>query len=331
MRYLTESAETPLISIVVVTNGRAAHLKACLQAWMQIASLGRNLFVCGPREALTAFNLPPTAVIDHPVNEHDGMFFGINAKKQFAGENMPGQYLYFVHDRLFPSHDSLMVMEDVLRSGQYDFGAVDVNNEDGSPSLREMRLDSRAVAMPIDLALSRLSRLCVASEAPHASPHIAINGAQFFLKRDLLRHLGRPLRWFEMEDDVLSFDLKTAHGTWIDKTTLVSKIRKSFGQPQHQVQASLKHLLYSGLCWLSALRAFAAGHRNLVLAVSRLSERQLQERLATEIYLIDPLHKMTASDVLPSSLEKMMVRSRLLSKGQKFESIIKSKHGWLLR
>jgi len=92
MHHLPDIAEPPLISVLIVTNGRAPHLKSCLLGWSQVATLGVNLFVCGPREALRPFDLPSASVIDHPVSEGEGMFFGINAKTHLAGASVPGHY-----------------------------------------------------------------------------------------------------------------------------------------------------------------------------------------------------------------------------------------------
>jgi hypothetical protein len=331
MHTVAGLAESPLITFLMVTNGRSPHLSDSLQRWSQVATPGQDFFVCGPADALEPFGLPPSAIVDHPDTHGEGQFFRINHKKLCGARQVPGRFICILHDRMQPPADIVAVLHRHLSTGRYRFGAMNVNNVDGTASLRPLALDRRITAHSLDDALSRKQRLGVPAHHRHASAHVALNGAQFFLHRDLLHHLERPLRWFEMEDDVLSFDLIGEPGIWVTDATLTSCVTKELGQPQASLLAWLKRAAYAVLCARAWLAVRREGHRNTVLSVARLSRQELHARLADELYLIDPLHKLTASDVLPSSLERLMVRARLISGGQRFNSITKAAHGWRLR
>lgn len=330
MHSLPSTAEQPLITFLMVTNGRSPHLRESLNRWSSVATPGKDFFVCGPAEHLRAFGLIPPCVVDYPDIPGEGLFFGINRKKSAGASTVPGQYVYILHDRMLPPDDIIEVLHRHLSSGRYRFGAMNVDNTDGSASLRPLRVDRRITDASLDEALNRRVRFGVLACDAHASEHVALNGTQFFLHRDLLHHLERPLRWCEMEDDILSHDLIGAAGLWITDATLTSCVTKRLGQPQPHYRALYKRLAYTALCLRSWLAIRRQGHRNILMSVRYQSKASLQQRLGHELFLIDPLHKFSASDVLPSSLERIMARARLLSEGHRFNNVSKVEHGWRL-
>jgi hypothetical protein len=330
MHSLPSIAEQPLITFLMVTNGRSPHLRASLDRWFAVAKPGEDFFVCGPAEQLKPFGLAPSSVVNYPDSPDEDPFFCINKKKSLGAGAVPGQYVYILHDRMLPPDDIFEVLYQHLSSGRYRFGAMNVDNTDGSASLRPLRVDRRIIGASLDDALNRRMRFGVPDSDPHASEHVALNGAQFFLHRDLLHHLERPLRWFEMEDDILSHDLMEDAGIWITDATLTSCVTKKLGQPQPGYQALVKRAGYTALCLRSWLAVRRQGHRNILMSVRHQSSPSLRQRLGQELFLIDPLHKFAASDVLPSSLERTMARARLLSEGHRFNKVSKVEHGWRL-
>lgn len=330
MSSTTGPAEQPLITFLMVTNGRSPHLKDSLARWASVVTPGKDFFVCGPAAQLRTLALPEQAIVDHPDSPEEGQFFRINFKKCTGAQRVPGQYVYLLHDRLLPPTDIVDVLTRHVSTGHYQFGALDVNNPDGSPSLRDMRLDQRVLPLSLNEAMRRFVRLGVSAQDAHTSEHVALNGAQFFLRRDLIHHLERPLRWFEMEDDVLSFDLRNASGIWISETALTTCVVKRMGKAQPVYMRWIKRVAYTPMCLHAWMAVQLNGHHNVALSVLPLSERALQNRLTGELLLIDPLHKITATDVLPTSLEKLMARARLMSNGRLFGNVTKVKHGWRL-
>jgi hypothetical protein len=315
----------PLIAIAVITNGDSAHFARTSRLWFAEGFVpGRTLFFCGPRSRLVAQGIDDVSIIDYLDPPYYRNNFHINHKKRFACQAIDAKYIYLVHDRFFPQKGLLSTLSLALAVEDIDFGAVDVDNPDGTPALRELRLKRAAVSVPLESALVPLGRLVCDSADPAASDNIAINGGQFFLRKTLAVHLNRAMRWVEMEDDVLSHDLRTANGRWITGcrlTTGVYRLESSYG---YAWGTKLKYFLYRITC--NALAALT----NSISVGQRLDRQQLEGHLADQVLLVDPLHKTTSSDFLPSSLEKLMARARIASNGKCWTKVVKHRLGWKL-
>ena len=315
----------PLIAIAVITNGRGDHLAYVLNQWRLEGFIpGRTLYFCGPRERLLEQGVALNSIIDHEDPPYYQNNFHINDKKRIACEAIDADYIYIVHDRFTPGCGVLATLFEELSGSDVDFGALDVNNSDGTPSLRELRLHSEVISVDINLALESPGRLVCEASNQMASKHLALNGGQFFLRKSLIKYLNRPLRWMEMEDDILSHDLIPHKGVWIVESALTTLNYRS--QPKFKKTKLLvfKYLLYKLIC---NLIAFAIGS---ISAGQKLSRNRLEDLLTKRVLLIDPFHKMASSDYLPSSLEKIMARARIVSGGRAWVQIDKRPLGWSL-
>lgn len=320
------------LNIVVITNGKSEHFRTCLSAWSSGAGLeiGRTVFFCGPEDVLSRQGVPHDAIIPFADEPGSGANFPINAKKLAACNAVSAEYVYLVHDRFVPAPSFFPAVSDALSQGDIAFGAVDVFNPDGSLALGELRLKRGLLGEPRDSVLSRRGRLIVSHSDPRSSNQVAINGGQFFIKREMLPHLQVPLRWGEMEDDVLSFDLGGTVGCWLKATHLTTLVHRNPPIFKESHLTSLKYALYSGVCTLIAKISRACGNRRHVLGVGEsINADDLMASFQNGVILIDPMHKTFASDYLVSTREKLMVRARLLSGGGRWHRITRTRLGWL--
>jgi len=315
----------PLIAVIVITNGNSPHLIQTSQKWVSDGFLlGRTLYFCGPRQRLLEQGIDATAIVDYVDPPYYRNNFHINDKKRMACEAIDAKYLYLVHDRFAPKAGLFDTLTRMLANEDVDFGAVNVDNEDGTPALRELRLRLSTVSKDIESALEQLGRLtCTASDS-EASVHVAVNGGQFFLRKSMTRQLERPMRWVEMEDDVLSHDLRSSQGLWIKDCSLITLVPRHSPNFQNSLKTRLKYAVYRVIC------NFLAVITNSLSVAQKLDREKLNSLLSDHFLLIDPLHKIYSSDYLDSSLEKLMTRARIASSGKSWSKIEKHPLGWKL-
>jgi hypothetical protein len=314
-----------LFAVVIITNGKSNLFVDNADAWIAEGFVpGITLFFCGPMESLIKQGVAVDSIIDYTDPPYYLNNFHINHKKYLACESVNASYIYLVHDRFFPQKGLLEKLTNVLEKNQYDFGALDVNNLDGSPALRELRLKKHTTINKLESALEPLGRLVCAKTCPQASDSIAINGGQFFIRKNLSHHLKRPLRWVEMEDDILSHDLLYQRGYWVSECRLVTVVPRISSSTGYNRITRLKYFCYIALCNLLAKisGSLSVGYRVDSETLTYLTSR--------EVLLIDPFHKITSSDFLPSSLEKIMARARVLSDGKAWSRINRHPLGWKL-
>ena len=207
----------PFIAVIIITNGKSPFLDEIASHWSKQYQPGVSLFFCGPKDNLLERCIPAQAIIEYIDPPHNGKYFHINHKKHYAASQVEAEYVLLAHDRFFPADDFKNGLEFQLKEARYDFGGISVINTDGSSALNKLCLKNEAINQPLDEALAKQGRLTCAASSKCASESIAVNGGVFFLHKSLIHFLGRPLRWFEMEDDVLSYDLRDYHGVWISE------------------------------------------------------------------------------------------------------------------
>lgn len=326
-----------LISVVIVTNASSPHLITIIEKWKEQFTLGTDLFLCGPLESLSRQKIDPSAIINYVDPEDQYPFFRINEKKYLAGLSRDSRYIYFVHDRFYPAPGFRDILVQQLDATGPDYGAADVFNADGTPSLTELRLKKTIISGKLVSSLLLPGRLVLKQNATDSSDRVAINGGQFFLRNDHLHVLNRPLRWSEMEDDVLSYDLKDFVGCWISGSNLISVIHKVSGDHGNSPAVLIRYFLYRQLCnILKALMYFylkISQHAEFCLSVGgRLSLRTVEKLDSVHcIALLDPCHKIYATQFLSLSLEKLLALCRLKSEGKFPRTLTKTFYGWLIR
>lgn len=317
--------DKPLIAVAIVTAGQSSNLNEVVQSWISEGFVaGETLFYCGPKTLLIDLGLDAIGIIDYVDPHYYANNFHINHKKHIACNAIDAEYIYLVHDRFIPGAGVLATMMRALASRDVEFGALDVYNEDGTPALRELRLRKHAASKDIGVALQELGRLVCTAEDIQATDCVAINGGQFFLHKSKIKHLARPLRWVEMEDDVLSHDLRTARGRWICEANLVTLMPRNARAPHYLRKTKLKYALYRFACNMLALLTGAVSCGQVV------NNKRLERLLSDQFLLIDPLHKFSSSDFLASSLEKLTVRARLASDGKAWTNVEKHGLGWIV-
>ena len=285
---------------------------------------GRTLFFCGPRSKLLEQGIDSMSIIEYVDPPFYRNNFHINDKKRRACEAIDAKYIYLVHDRFFPQNGFRATLNRSLADEKVDFGAVDVNNPDGTSALRELRLQRRAASSDLETALELLGRLACDAAEPAASSNIAVNGGQFFLRKSMVEHLKRPMRWMEMEDDVLSHDLRTARGRWINDCVLTTLAPRLAPDVDLATGTQMKYMIYRAIC--NVIAALTGS----ISVGQRLDRQQLEQWLCQQFLLIDPLHKLASSKFLPSSLEKLMTRARIASDGKCWVRVDKHRLGWKL-
>lgn len=315
----------PLIAVAIITNGSSPNLMRIFQKWISDGFvLGRTLYFCGPRQRLVGNGIDEIGIIDYVDPPYYRNNFHINDKKRAACEAIDAEYIYLVHDRFVPQIGLFDTLNRVLSIADIDFGAVDVDNEDGTPAIRELRLRNVAASIELESALEPLGRLTCAVEDSAASIHIAVNGGQFFLRKSKTKFLERPMRWAEMEDDVLSHDLRASRGLWIKDCSLITLVPRIAPNFDYDKGTQLKYWLYRLVCNILGIftRSLSVGQK--------LDRNKLRDQLQGQQLLIDPLHKIYSSDFLPSSLEKIMTRARVASNGASWENVKEHPLGWKL-
>ncbi|WP_435569909.1 hypothetical protein [Massilia sp. LXY-6] len=276
--------------------------------------------------------IPASAIIEFNDEPDLGKNFRINAKKHSACEALKSEFVYLVHDRFIPAVNFRKTVEAALTSRNVGFGAVDVLNQDGTLALGELRLQQHCVNSNFDDAIERKGRLIVVANDERASEKIAINGGQFFIRRSLMNYLLTPLRWGEMEDDVLSFDLRNEKGIWIEGAHMVTLAHRIPPVVHSNFRISLRYSLYSFGCAVCAflLKPFMAA-RSITSVGTRTDKESLDAYIRTGLVLVDPLHKTFASDYLMSTIEKLSVRARVRSAGYAWHQIDRKWFGWELK
>lgn len=315
----------PLVAIAVITNGDSSHFAQTSRQWCAEGYVpGRTLFFCGPRSKLLEQGMDSTSIIEYVDPPYYRNNFHINDKKRRACKAIEAKYIYLVHDRFFPQSGFRETLNRSLADEKVDFGAVDVNNPDGTSALRELRLQRIAASSDLETALELVGRLTCDAAEPEASSNIAVNGGQFFLRKSMVEHLKRPMRWVEMEDDVLSHDLRTARGRWISDCVLTTLAPRLAPVIDLTMGTQMKYMVYRALC--NILAALTGS----ISVGQRLDRQQLEQCLCQQFLLVDPLHKFASSNFLPSSLEKLMTRARIASDGKCWVSVDKHRLGWKL-
>lgn len=317
---------SPIIAVVVITNGDSTHLIRTFHEWVAEGFVpGSTLFFCGPRLRLLEKRIVDESIVNYVDRPYYRNNFHINDKKRTACDAINAKYIYIVHDRFLPKAGLCDALNDALSRGDVDFGAVDVDNEDGTAALRELRLKRAAAVTDIESAMEPMGRLTCDATDQKASEHVAINGGQFFLRKSLSKYLERPLRWLEMEDDVLSHDLSAFRGLWLKNCGLTTLAYRRAPVPCYSRIIYFKYSLYRAIC--NILERFS---RTAISVGKKIDKTEMKRLLDKQFVLIDPLHKLGSSEFLPSSLEKLMARARLASHGNAWESVQKCRVGWKL-
>lgn len=315
----------PLIAVIVITNGNSNNYRLISNSWTTEGFIaGETFFYCGPRLRLLANGIAEKSIIEYEDLPYYGSYFHINHKKLGACEAVKATYIYLVHDRFIPKTGFLNTLSNVLSGERYDFGAVDVLNPDGTVALSELRLKESVLSLDLDKALELLGRLTCSKEDSRASKQVAVNGGQFFLRKTYSKYLKRPMRWIEMEDDILSHDLQFAKGVWVSRCKLITLAPRNAPIYQDSLSLKLKYYLYKCMCNLIARMTGS------VSVGENIDQDKLIKLVTTGVLLIDPLHKVTSSDFLPSTLEKLMARARILCSGTHWSNIVKHPLGWKL-
>lgn len=323
-----------LLNVVIVTNGRGDNIDRCVQEWTTSGQfvLGHDLYLCGPKDVLLEKRVPVSAIVEFNDEPSLGRNFRINAKKHAALEALKSEYVYLIHDRFVPSINFRETVEAALASREVDFGAVDVLNQDGTLALGDLRLQKYCLNSEFDDVIEKKGRLIVVADDSRASGQVAVNGGQFFLRRSHMKYLLSPLRWGEMEDDILSFDLRNEKGIWIKGAHLVTLAHRIPPVLYSGFRIALRYGLYSFGCRVCALLLKPFKLNMPVTSVGKRTDNEkLDAYIRTGVVLVDPLHKTFASDYLMSTVEKLSVRARLRSAGRKWHQIERKWFGWELK
>jgi hypothetical protein len=204
----------------------------------------------------------------------------------------------------------------------HDYGSVDVVNSDGTPALTELRLKKKSAATDVLSALEEKGRMSCSKNDDEASDYIVVNGGQYFIRKELHHFLNRPMRWFEMEDEILSHDMKSKRGTWISGTHLVSVSKRMAPYINYSKMTDISYFLYSVVCNIIGF-VF-----NMLSVGKQINNKDIGSLIKHDIFLVDPLHKEYASDYLPTTLEKVMTRVRLITCGRSPENVFRTIYGW---
>lgn len=318
-----------IFSVVIITNGLGDNLEFVLPYWCKEFTYGIDLFLCGPQKNLINL-VPQKAIIDYDeiINKekNEMKFFSINQKKFFATQNVNTEYIFLVHDRLFPSEDFKKTVEKRLTRSEPDFGSCDIVNISGEISVTELRLKKNILNLSLTDALFIESRLVCNKNNKLSSDKIAINGGAFFIKTTLSKLLTRPMKWSQMEDDILSFDLMNYNGIWIEDTNLITKDLKGNINKQYGFSLKVKYLIYYLVCLILKYTVKLTRNKYKIYTISEnISDFNL---LNQNFILIDPLHRMYDTNLFKSTLEKVMTRMNVLSNGYLPIKILKTKLGW---
>lgn len=309
------------LAIVIITNGKNDSLQQVVDEWIkETYTLGKDLFICGPKKDLLKNSLfKKESILDYSDPKYNSHLFPINRKKHYAISSLNQEKILLIHDRFIPCKNFKSLLSKNGMSKK--FGSFKVVNLDGSSSIEELRLKKSLLKVSLKDCIRKKGRLVCPKEHNEASNHIAINGGQFYLSKELANYLKRPLRWMEMEDDILSWDLKSYQGEFISLPYLINLRSK----PKY---VSNSNRIREYVFYIYAVLTFFAKFfiKNGVSLNEKLSSKELLSR--KEIFLVDPLHKPCHSDEFLNSVEKLSVRLRLESNGLRPLNIIKTKFGW---
>lgn len=320
---------TSSFAVVIITNGTSLHLDDVISCWLKNFELGVDLFLCGP--VVTLKNLyTEDSIIDYDEHVVSDSFFSINKKKQLPFERLKFDYLFILHDRFIPNYNFKKEFQNIIDLYNPDYGGVDVFNLDGTPSLKKLTLNDNFKNLSINDALSNKGRLVVNVNDSLSSNIIALNGGAFFLKTSLSYIFNRPLRWSEMEDDVMSFDLKEYNGIWVDTTFLKTVINKKISRISFlkKIYFDLKFFLYGAFCRIlfSIILLF---NKNRLSYYSITDSINLNNLSCMEnFYLVDPLHKFYSATYFHSAPEKLLCRLRVELGIERPIRVVKNTLGW---
>lgn len=321
-----------LLAVVIISHGSGVFFSRALIEWQKEFEPGIDLFVCGPKSNFSKFDVPKSAVIDFLDHDIKNRFFEINRRKLTAGMYLGHTYILFVHDRFLPSRGFKSALSENLITEAPDFGGLDVNNLDLSPSLRELRLRHDMIGINIDKALDKLGRLVIPKVSQGASSHVAVNGGAFFINRRVLPVLRRPMRWSEMEDDVMSFDLQKYLGSWYESPQLLTQSKKRLPTITKDYSAArLKIYLYSAACRVLKISLRYCFPSVIVLSLSDFySMRDIARNNSRSFLIVDPYHRAYMGEFYHTSLEKFMAKLRISTNGNRDFKVLKTRWGWAI-
>ena len=319
------------LAIVMITNGIGGNLLKSLAFWSSQFTFGFDLFISGPEDILRNCAIPSCAIINYKDKDEEYPFFEINKKKYLGGIHVKAEYIYFVHDRFYPKEDFRQTITIILNNYKPDFGAADVFNEDGSLSIVELRIKKEVLQLSLVDALLSSGRIICTNES---TSHVAVNGGQFFLKSNLLHLLQRPLRWLEMEDDILSFDLIPYNGIWIHSTSLFTLVHRAPPKinKYQMIKTKVIYCIYILGCniIMSCLKKFIKSYPVLSVGQQPTTKMIYESLDSGGCNLIDPFHKMTATSFIPLTVEKFISLCRICSNGTSPTKLHKTNYGWFV-
>lgn len=320
------------LAIVLVTNGKGEYIGVALREWIQQFELGIDLFVCGPRINFEKHDLPDRSIINFDDNGLSNRFFEINKKKHAAGLHLQHRYVFFLHDRFLPSGNFRSEIVSRLVKDQPDFGGIDVNNLDSSPSLREIRLKKENLGKRVQEALDHKGRFVTSKFSPEASDKIAVNGGAFFLHRDVFSVLNRSMHWSEMEDDIMSLDLQNYVGVWYETPYLVSQASRSSPLAPSKIKHGLyklKLVLYALICKFISISIRLYLQPVVTASISDyLSMDEIKGMKDRSFFLVDPAHKAYTAEYFHCALEKFMAKLRVATDGKRDFRVKMVYFGW---
>jgi hypothetical protein len=317
------------LSVVIISNGTNSNLKECLIEWNKDFKLGVDLYICAPKHSLEncPYIIPNNAILDFSTESN--FSFPINAKKRIAFDKINSSYIYFIHDRFIPSIGFKNEMLFNINRFQPDFGATDIYNTDGSISLSELRVRNCLLGKTIDDFLLEVGRSSCLKEDDNASELIALNGGQFFLRRNVSHVLERPMHWGEMEDDLMSLDLRPFKGCWFQQPYLVTLTHRVLPSTNivenNRLKAKLK--LYGLLCYSLKLILYFSKYN--IISISEVEDYSvIFNENGCDFFIVDPFHKRFTAEYYSSSLEKFTARLRYYTNGTQDFSVSKTFLGW---
>ena len=135
------------------------------------------------------------------------------------------------------------------------------------------------------------------------------------------------MHWAEMEDDLMSLDLRGFRGVWFDKPYLITVTHKNFpGNASSSCFLKAKLLSYAFLCKFLKFLYYSKS-----ATVISLADRVDSENLHKDcFFIIDPLHKKFTGEFFSSSLEKFTANLRYCTDGDRDFSVKKTILGWYI-
>jgi hypothetical protein len=329
------TVERPIAVLIITNGGNKKLLEDCYNSWSTYFQPGVELYVSGPNEILNKFGfIERTAVVDYSTDAHShyGSYF-INKKKYFSAKNISSKYLLFIHERIVIDYNIKLKLLEELKSGEFDFGCCQVLNTDGSLSVGPLYLDDQCMGLSLIDALILKKRLV--SKKKQRYNLIGLNGAQFFIKREYLHFLNSQFAWGEMEDDILSFELKDKKGVFLNDVSLRTVSRKNWLTKStllFKINLSFYLLLCRLLSYVVSLLVRITSKHTLVISAASKPSYKLIESLEAgkKIIFIDPMHKRFFTEEYGISFEKLSTILRASGKGRFIENSEELFYGWKL-